>query len=50
MIGFFVGISGIDRRIDGLDQSDQIDVPFMSAGSNDLGAVFGADVQSEARQ
>jgi hypothetical protein len=49
VIGFFVGISGIDRRIDALDQGDQIDGPFLSAGSGDLGSVFGSDPQNEAR-
>jgi hypothetical protein len=50
VIGFFVGISGVDRHIDGLDQSNQIDAPFLSAGSSDLGAVFGPDAQNEADQ
>ncbi len=49
VIGFFVGMSGLDRRIDGIDQVDQIDAPFLSAGSGDLGSVFGADPQDEAR-
>jgi hypothetical protein len=47
VIGFFVGMSGLDRSIDGLDQGDQIDAPFLSATTPDLGAVFGPDTQGE---
>ncbi len=50
VIGFFVGIAGIDRSIDGLDQVEQIDAPFLSPSTTELGAVFGPDTASEAGQ
>jgi len=49
VIGFFVGISGVDRRIDAPDQGEQIDALFLSAGSGDLGGAFGSEPQDEAR-
>lgn len=48
VIGFFVGLTGIDSRIDALGKSDQIDAPFLSASGADF--VFDLDPQIEARQ
>lgn len=48
VIGFFVGLTGIDRRIDALGKSDQVDAPFLSASGADF--VFDLDPQIEVRQ
>jgi len=48
VIGFFVGLTGIDRNFSQIDQTDQIEAPFLSGSSSDLGAVFAPDAESEA--
>lgn len=43
MLGFFVGIEGLDRRF------DQVDAPYVIAGNADLGSVFDPEPLSGAR-
>jgi hypothetical protein len=49
VIGFFVGLSAIDYRMNALERAEQSDPFFLSPGGDDLGTVFGLDIQSESR-
>jgi len=48
LIGFFVGLSAIDYRMDAIERAERSDPFFLSPGGDDLGALLGLDSQSES--